>query len=576
MMSEMNFISVYYISSIKKVIRRRIIRRENKDFGFCSNKINLRGSIERSHINYALEPEKMGFKKEISDLNIKSEVFFMGKGNLELKDKLNLFAKAKKADLRGYNCEWNRIVKNYPHNPIYIKLLGYSALVVEGYIKKHNEITTNNFKKRSKVQTTFDNDGDICYRDYLVKDDPNFDVILNSRAQYGYAAIVYMLKSELQPYKNLVYIGFSTLTVKERVIKHILAAIAPHGYSPECRYVNYVKLHRAIINVFEHSGIDVDAEYCWLKSNKGSKAYEERMEHLFQIVNEHFEIETIEIHKRKKTARIKENYYTKNYNNDNGSVGTVENGLNEIQGGSNGQYIELPLIDIVAMISLGVKPKKIHKLIENLYSIDVSYPTFSERIRIIWRGHSKVLEIFLKPVVESLIKDDNDFKFNEICKAVNRDRSVLRKYLKIWYKGRIFPILKSMKKQGNLDWSNLPLYIKDKRPELRGISLKLWDRWAMEGVSCKEIGEWLGLSEETIRQTYKRIPELGDKQKYCDRRRRETIREFLPKGWDPKDIMFEKFNLKPKDNYSMSKFYKRLFKGMNFEEIIQKGKIGDL
>lgn len=547
---------------------------ENKDFGYCRNKKrrNMRGNIERSFINDTLELEKMGFIKKNSDSNIKSEVLFMKKEILKLKDKLNLFAKAKKVDLKAYNYVWDQIENKHPNNPIYIRLLKYSTLVVEVYIKKHSAITANIFKNRSKVQVTFEKEGNLCYRDYLVKGDPNFDVILNSRARYGYAAIVYKLKSELQPYKNLAYIGFSKLTVKERVMKHLLAAIAPHGYGPECKYVNYVKLHRAIINVLERNGIHVDAEYCWVKSNKGAKTYEERMEHLFQILNEHFEIETIEIHKRKKTARIKEKYYTKNYINDDGSVGTVENGLNEIQGGSDGQYIELPLIDIVAMISLGVKPKKIHKLIENLYSIDVSYATFSERIRIIWRGHSKVLELFLKPVVESLIKDDNDFNFNEICNAVNRDRSVLRKYLKVWYKGRIFPILKSMGKQGNLDWSNLPLYIEDKRPELRGVPLEMWDRWAIEGVSCKKIGELLGFSEETIRQTYKCIPELGDKQNYCNRRRREIIRKFLAKDRDPKEILIKKFKMKPKDTNSVKTFYERLFDGMNFEEIIKRGK----
>ena len=547
----------------------------NKDFSSCTNKKkrNICGNIERS---YTLEPETMGFIKKKSDLIIKSRTLFMKKEILELKDELILFAKAKKVDLRGYNYVWGRIADEYPNKLINFKLLEYSALVVEDYIKKNNAMTTNNFKNRYGVQVTFANGGNLRYGDYLVKGDHKFDIILNSRAKYGYAAIVYMLKSNLTPFKNLAYFGLSTNKAKERAMKHIIAAIAPHGYGPECKYVNFVKLHRAIINVLKYRGIDVNEEYHWLKSKVGTKVYEERMEYLFQILNEHFEIETIEIHKRTYTARLREKYYTINYINDDGSVGTVENGLNEIQGGSDGQYIELPLIDIGAMISLSVKPKKIHRLIKKFYLIDVAYETFSERIRHIWESYSEVLELFLKPIVERLIKYDNDFNFNEICNAVNRDRSVLRKYLKVWYKGRTFPILKSMKKQGILDWSDLPLYVEEERPELRRISLELWDRWAIEGVSCKKIGEQLGFSEETIRQTYKNIPELGDKQKYCDHRRREIIREFLPKGWDPKDIMFEKFNLKPKDNYSMREFYKRLFKGMNFEEIIKKGKMAVL
>jgi len=101
----------------------------------------------------------------------------------------------------------------------------------------------------------------------------------------------------------------------------------------ECEYVNFVKLHRAIINVLEYKGIDVKLEYQWLKSKIGTREYEECMEYLFQILKEYFEIETIEVHKRKFTARLNEKYYTKNFINDDVSVGTVENGLNEILGG---------------------------------------------------------------------------------------------------------------------------------------------------------------------------------------------------------------------------------------------------
>ncbi len=297
---------------------------------------------------------------------------------------------------------------------------------------------------------------------------------------------------------------------------------------------------------------------------------------LIKILKKHFEIETIEIHKKKYAAKLNEKWYTKNYINDDGTIGTIENGLNEIVGGSDGQYIDLPSIDIAAMLSLRVKPKEIHKLIRKLYLINVAYETVSERIRDIWESYADALELFLKSIVESLIKDDYEFKFNKICKVVNRDRSVLREYLKIWYKGRTFPILKRMKKQGILDWSDLSLYVEEERPELRGETLETWNKWAIEGVSCKRIGEQLGFSEETIRQTYKNIPELGDKQKCCEKFRREITKDLLKESWDPRGIMIEIFKLKPKDNYCVKKFYKRLFKGLNFKEVIKRGKNGIL
>ena len=590
---------MYFIYNYEKSILFIIMSKDNNDKGKVCPECNKEIEEGEDYCSFCKKDEKRkriefyreGMRTRFGSVN---DNFNLGRGvsnwdeNFELKyvtfiekenksiDDTNLFVETKSAELRGYNYVKARIELNHANERIYIKLVENSKLVIKDYLKKNSLITTDNINNRSRVQLIFEQDGNLRRGDYLIKGDFNFNTILNSRAEYGYAAIVYKLKSKLRPYKNLVYFGFSKHDVKKRAKKHIWASIAPHGYGPECEYVNFVKLHCAIINVLEDKGIDVEAEYQWLKSKIGTREYEERMEYLFQILKEYFEIETIEIHKRKFTARLNEKYYTKNFINDEGSVGTVENGLNEILGGSDGQYIELPLIDITAMISLGVKPKKIHRLIKKLYLIDVAYETVSERIRDIWESYSEALELFLKPIVESLIKDDYEFKFNKICKVVNRDRSVLREYLKIWYKGRTFPILKRMKKQGILDWSDLSLYVEEERPELRGETLETWNKWAIEGVSCKRIGEQLGFSEETIRQTYKSIPELGDKQEYCELRRREIVKELLPEGWDPKEIMNEKFKMKPKDNYCVKNFYERLFKGITFEEIIKKGKKGVL
>ena len=101
-------------------------------------------------------------------------------------------------------------------------------------------------------------------------------------------------------------------------------SVAPHGHGPECEYVNFVKLHRAIIKVIEYKGIDANTEYQWLKSKKGTREYEEYMEYLFQILKKYFEIETVDIHRTKFTARLKKKYYTKNFINDDGSKEHLE------------------------------------------------------------------------------------------------------------------------------------------------------------------------------------------------------------------------------------------------------------
>ena len=88
--------------------------------------------------------------------------------------------------------------------------------------------------------------------------------------------------------------------------KHILAAIGPHGYCPECEYVNYVKLHKAILNVLNFEKINTQFEYRWLKSKIGTYDYKEKMDFLLKILKKYFEIETIEIHRKKETARRNE------------------------------------------------------------------------------------------------------------------------------------------------------------------------------------------------------------------------------------------------------------------------------
>ncbi|MFX1569006.1 MAG: hypothetical protein ACFFCV_11645 [Promethearchaeota archaeon] len=482
--------------------------------------------------------------------------------------KLNLI----RLDLKGYIYEQDKIRRNYGNKLIYTKLLKYSKKIIEDYVIKNSLITNSDTKKRNENQLIFEKDGTLRKAEYLIKGDGNFDKILNSRKKYGYEAIVYKLKSKLTPWKNKVYFGFSKHNVRKRMYKHIMATIGPHGYCPECEYVNYVKLHEAILNALNFEKINIRFEYRWLKSKMGTLEYKERMDFLLRILKRYFEIETVELHRKKETAKRNEKWHTKNYVNDDGTVGTVENGLNEICGGSDGQYIQLPLIDIAAMLSIGIKPKRIHRLIVKLYSIDVAYETVSERIRDIWEGYSDALELFLKPVVEALIMDDSDFQFNEICTAINRDRSNARMYLKYWYNGRTFLILKTLKKKGVLDWSNLPFYNEEERPELRGISLKTWKKWSIEGVTCKKIGEKLGLNEETIRQTYKDIPELGSPQKCRDTLRKKIIRKLLAENWDPKKIMEDKFKMTPRDNYCIKIFYERLFHGLKFEEIVVKGK----
>ena len=459
---------------------------------------------------------------------------------------------------------------------IFRYFLQYSKVVVSQIINDFDTIK-NLSKKIEKIQYVFDNYGDLQPGSgYISNNDKNFEKILKSRRKFGYKAILYKIKCKIPPYINGVYFGISKNTLFKRLAEHILAAIGPHGHGIHCHYVNLVKLHKAIRNAFNQENIDFEYEYLCLISKVKTPEFNKIIRNLIEkVILKYFEVDIIEIHKEISTASDREKLYTKNYVNDDGSIGTVKNGLNEMVGGSIGQYIDLPIADFAAMITLGLKQKQIRFLIKKVYKIDVSYATVSERIRDIWGGYNNAQEIYLKPVIELLIKDENNFNLKNIASVINRDRSNLREYLKRWYNGRSIRDLKNLQARGIMDWSNLSPFQENQRSELRGIPLNTWKKWAVQGgVSCRAIGENLKLSEETIRQTFKSIPEIGDLKSYRENARRSIIKDRLSKGWDPKEIMVKLFRLKPKDNYTVASFYERLFPNQIYEQIINKGKNG--
>ena len=481
------------------------------------------------------------------------------------------------SNLKGYSFCFSYLSEENGDQLIFRYFLQYSKVVVSQIINDFDTIK-NLSKKIEKIQYVFDNYGDLQPGSgYISNNDKNFEKILKSRRKFGYKAILYKIKCKIPPYINGVYFGISKNTLFKRLAEHIIAAIGPHGHDIHCQYVNLVKLHKAIRNAFNQENIDFKYEYrCLISKSKTPEFNKITLNMIENVILKYFEVDVIEIHREISTACEREKWYTKNYMNDDCSIGTVKNGLNELVGGSTGQYIDLPIVDIAAMVTLGLNPKVISNTINKVYNIKVSYETVSERIRDIWDSFQNAQEIYLKPVIEFLIKDEYDFKLNEIALVINRDRSNLRQYIKRWYCGRSIRDLKNLQARGIMDWSNLSPFQENQRPELRGIPLDTWKKCAVQGVSCRAIGEKLKLSEETIRQTFKSIPEIRNLKLYRESARRRIIKDHLIKGRDPKEIMRQLFKLKPKDNFDVASFYERIFPNLTFKSIIEKGRKGVL
>ncbi len=474
-------------------------------------------------------------------------------------------------ELKGYNYIRSKFLEKHRNKSIFIKLLKYSRFVIENYIGNNEFIDSINSPNNKSKQLKFKENGKPYFDNYLIKGEDKFNEVLNKRKKYGYNAIVYLLRCRIKPYENKIYFGWTKLNSNDRFKIHLKDAISPHGR--DSSYPNIVELHKAIRRALEVEKIDYRESFYTLKENMGKTFYWKYFEYLINLVEKHFDKEIIEIHRDVRTAKEREKWYTLNFINEDQTIGTIKpSGLNEVAGGSGGgRYIKLPLINIAALISLGLNERLITKLINRLYT-KVARSTIASRIREIWGSFSEARYEFLKPVVEALLKDKSDFFFvKDICFALNMDHRSLTNHLRDWYKGRGFSILRLMIKRGELEWSDLDAYIEDERPELHGTSLEQWENWLIEGISGSNIGRILGgLSKSTVENFYKQIPEFGPIRETKKALRREKALELFKKGWDPKDIMIDVFKMKVYSINDVIKFYNYLFeRKMNKKQLFK-------
>ncbi len=400
--------------------------------------------------------------------------------------------------LKGYKKITDEISENFPKDHIKQKLVKHSKDVIEGFldniqvdIPKEKEI---HIPPQMDLTEFIGNESA-----FIKKGHPGFNEVNQNTHKFGYKHLVYYMKCKLDEFHDLPYIGY-TKALNSRLSWHIRDGIRERlgrnktyinqaigvAISKELEQIKGKVEELASEMIYEDFNIgDIENFLKNTPSATLNKFYEFMKE---EVLKKHFEFEIWEYHKEKNSALAREKDYTQthpHYIEGKKLNGTIwPNGLNARAGGSAGSPInreDIPTIDYAALVSLGYKHEQIINILNCEYKEPLPSSTVSTYISQEFGSSDKLQERVLKPVVEKLIKDSEDFPLYTIADAVNMDVSTLGEYkLPEWYNGNKFFELKALIKAGQLDWEN----IKESSPEdakiLRGFTVNQWIDWLVD------------------------------------------------------------------------------------------------
>ena len=446
------------------------------------------------------------------------------------------------------------------------------------------------------------------------------DAAWKSRVVLGINYVLYQFTCKLLAFEGMSYFGYTGGTVEKRIKEHIIEALKPRGLPDS--YATLVPLHKAIREAisrdevfrpflgttykeyFEEGGT-FDEIYEYLQTNyvalKSEVNYIDK-----SIFGDAFEVRKVELTREKSKVLSRENWHTLNYKNEKGLVknikGTVTpNGLNAVEGGlGGGREVEVPLIDIAAMLSLGLTYTAMTEILNEKYDSfgdfdKLSQEVLAKKIRNTFGSKHEAYMKFLLPVIEDLLKLDLDFTRADILAAIGWSKGKFTRHF-----GEMTLLKQLISTSGAIDQNIINKYLKasnlDKsiiqsaeglyRELTRGVSLEQWKKWAIEGESARVIGESFPkkMSSDTIKDTYKDISHLLLGKQYVglsyqevtkELRRRIIIEKFRNPGGVPVmisgggrgneglawKICVDEFGLNPKGNYAVKLIFERIWKG---------------
>lgn len=498
----------------------------------------------------------------------------------------------KKYTLDGYNDLKFKILKEYKNKKLYNKLFEYSKFVIENFLLSLKQIS-DKFSTKSNIQPDLRNWVDIP--GYKVKGQADFEKISKNPLKYGYKYVLYKLESKLIPYLNLPYIGYTknfNRRIKNHIddtlnskIKSIMTGeeISRYLMKATCLALEMelnsiqTEIQQIEPQIDEDNIQDLQAISNWLDFNRGSWKSQKLYNFIIEkVIKKHFKITKLELHKERYAALSHEYDLTQNYIHyikDKKIKGTLwPNGLNMVSGGSGGSKleVELPIFDYIALVSLGVKHEKIIKILNSSYKYNYASSTFSERISQEFGSSQELQELVLKPVVESLIKDNEKFNLKDIAVSIDMDSKTLNYKIQEWFEGNKFGDLRALVEANIIDWENLKIYNAKIQRILKGYSVEQWKSWLISSKSkmkkeelANQLGvSWAWLYSKKFVKPLSRIllgKELDSLKLIKTELRKRVTKELLNQGKDPKDIMEDKFTVSFKSSSQMRAFYERIF-----------------
>lgn len=543
--------------------------------------------------------------RDLAECNLKRNLFngdksyfYLDKKEKKESKKKELFEKPSSiSSLSGYNYFRKQILQKHKDEKIYAKLLEYSKIVVEKYIKS-KDITYSEPSIAKKLEKSDLSQWVGSKVDVIVRGQAWFASVEKKPHKYAYKYIVYLLECKLAPYLELPYIGF-TGDLKKRLRGHISETLESNLNDKVTRYIERVILlslrkeftliQAEIVRIDPRANInDLKAICGWLQSKLGT--YHSKQLYTFlveKVLKKHFQVIKLELHKNRQRALNSEKSKTHNFVHNSGGkkvIGTIwPNGLNMIAGGSGGKKLDydLPVFDYLALVSLGFKHEEIIKALTQIYKKNFASSTFSTEISRVFSSYEELQEIVLKPVVEKLIKDSEDFLFRDIAASVRLDTTTLNSKLHKWFEGKRFIDLKALIKVGLLDWSKIQDYNIELIKTLKGYSKDEWTQWlitASRNITLKDIAKKAGfsihyLTSKKFAKPLSRIliaEDIGKLGVLRKELRRKTTIELLKKGFDPKDLLENKFKIKYRSPSQLRLFFNTLFSdvGINFYDLI--------
>ena len=224
-----------------------------------------------------------------------------------------------------------------------------------------------------------------------------------------FAGLIYSIECIFPGFENKVYVGLTIKDAEKRFEEHVLNSM--RGYlltNGDTEQPGYGKLQNVIINTIIHR-FDIEKYYNRIKLYSNTYQFERRRAVLSEIIDylkkECFKIKILEFHYSINSLDEREKFYIRNYPHKGKIINTVKNGLNmNIGSGGPGKFI--PIYDIAILIAMGHSIKNIMQILNRKYNLGkITRNIVVARIDTFFDGWYQAQEMFLKPIIEDLVRD---------------------------------------------------------------------------------------------------------------------------------------------------------------------------